>query len=426
MAGLRGTIARLERLRRRFGRKLYEATRSTPRTVDAKRLQEVTVFGTNPGDLRMFVYVPQQVAPKPALVIALHGCTQTAEAYNQGCGWSDLADRVGFVVIFPQQQPSNNPKNCFSWFRPSDITRGRGEAHSIRQMIERAAVEFAIDRSRVFVTGLSAGGAMASVMLTAYPEVFAGGAIIAGLPYGCASSVEQAFELMFNPSSMPSLALGDRVRGASGHRGPWPKISVWHGTADTIVRPANAENIIRQWTDVHGLAAQPSLTESSAAYARRTWNDANGATLIEAFSIAGMAHGVPLARTGTEAYGAAGPFFLEAGISSTERIARFWGLSNALEYDRETTSVNASPAQTRSQALAAVRIAERIPADAHGPAQRLLDSDDPNAVIAAAFKAADLPTPGFPDQPQGKLGVDPAPIIQAALRAAGLTSDRHD
>jgi len=121
----------------------------------------------------------------------------------------------------------------------------------------------------VFVTGLSAGGAMAAVMLATYPEVFAGGAIMAGLPYGCARSVEQAFGAMFSERSVPPRALGDLVRAASSHRGPWPKVSVWHGTADPIVKPSNGEAIVAQWTDVHGLSPAPSYAESIGPHTRR-------------------------------------------------------------------------------------------------------------------------------------------------------------
>ena len=136
----------------------------------------------------MFSYAPADIPPKAPLVIALHGCTQTSDEYDHGTGWSSLADSLGFAVVYPQQQPANNPKNCFSWFLPGDIVRGHGEALSIREMVEHAIATFAADRRKVFVTGLSAGGGMASVMLATYPEVFAGGAIIAGLPYGCASN----------------------------------------------------------------------------------------------------------------------------------------------------------------------------------------------------------------------------------------------
>src|SRR5262249_47937991 len=179
----------------------------------------------------------------------------------------------GFAVVYPQQQPANNPKNCFSWFLQGDIVRGHGEAQSIREMVEHAIATFAADRRKVFVTGLSAGGAMASVMLATYPEVFAGGAIIAGLPYGCARNVQPAFEAMFTEQGHAAQALGDRVRAASRHRGPWPRISVWHGTGDPIVKPSNSEDIIRQWTNVHGISESPSYMNSL-----RTTRAAYGAT----------------------------------------------------------------------------------------------------------------------------------------------------
>ena len=83
------------------------------------RLRELTGFGANPGNLRMFAYAPKDLPPKAPLVIALHGCTQTAAEYDHGSGWSSLADSLGFAVVYPQQQPANNPKNCFSWFLPA-------------------------------------------------------------------------------------------------------------------------------------------------------------------------------------------------------------------------------------------------------------------------------------------------------------------
>ena len=155
---------------------------------------------------------------------------------------------------------------------------------------------------------------MASVMLATYPEIFAGDAIIAGLPYGSAASVQEAFEAMFNERAPSARALGDVVRAASDHRGPWPKISVWHGTADTVVRPSNADHIIRQWLDVQRLAESPSGEEQLGRHTRRVWKDANGTTRLEAYRIAGMAHGVPFATAGVDDCGCAGPFFLEAGI----------------------------------------------------------------------------------------------------------------
>jgi poly(hydroxyalkanoate) depolymerase family esterase len=435
MTDSREILARLRAFQNKFEGLLASARKKAARVrvapaPEPTRLRELTRFGANPGNLHMFYYAPEDLPPNAPLVIALHGCTQTAGDYDRGTGWSSLADGLGFAVVYPQQQPANNPKNCFSWFLPGDIARGHGEALSIREMVEHAIATFAADRRKVFVTGLSAGGAMASVMLATYPEVFAGGAIIAGLPYGCASNVQQAFEAMFTEHGHAAQALGDRVRAASRHRGPWPKISVWHGTGDPIVKPFNGEDIIRQWTNVHGLSDRPSSQESMGSHTRRVWNDATCKPLIEAFTISGMAHGVPLATTtGGENCGAAGAFFLDVGISSTHHIARFWRLHESLVEMPRAAAPMSVPSQIPTGDRAFV-IAGAAAEDPHSSAETLVVETeewqtryplDPNVVIAAAFKAAGLPVPEMPTAPPATAPrVAPGPIIAAALKAAGL------
>ena len=125
MAGLRQSFAHLKRLRALFEEKLSAASRRRATTIlpSKGRLRHISKFGTNPGNLQMHAYVPDSPTSAPALVVALHGCTQDANSFDRGTGWSTLADRLGFVVIYPQQQAANNPKNCFSWFLPSDTTR---------------------------------------------------------------------------------------------------------------------------------------------------------------------------------------------------------------------------------------------------------------------------------------------------------------
>jgi feruloyl esterase len=454
MRDANSAMAKLRALRGKF-EQLLETARNgaagepAPSPVRGGRLEEVTQFGANPGSLRMFAYLPEHLPPLAPLVVALHGCGQSAAEYDRGSGWSELADRFGFAVLYPQQQSANNPKTCFSWFSPGDIARDRGEALSIREMIGHACAAFPIDQRKVFVTGLSAGGAMASVMLATYPEVFAGGAIIAGLPYGCAANVQQAFEAMFGGEEHPATKLGEMVRDASHHRGPWPKISVWHGSGDQIVKPVNAENIVRQWIDVHGLSAVPSYTAAIGNHTRRVWSDADGEPVIEAFSLSGLAHGVPLAVTGDNQCGAVGPFFLDAGISSAHHIASFWGLDqHVVERPRaavpaprssQVRAVGVTPTTIAPSAVSQVSFAAK-PSGAKlsaakpnaakpnaarpSAAKPRPDADrtfDPNRIIAAAFGAAgltaiDLPnTPGHTTPPVG-----PGPIIDAALKAAGL------
>lgn len=349
MMKLGKTFARLADYRRRWERMAKIAGALSPMPAEApdvpSRLTEVTDFASNPGALRMFVYVPRDLPAGRPLVVVLHGCLQTAASYDLGAGWSHLADRYGFALLFPQQQTANNPKRCFNWFLRSDIRRGRGEALSIRQMTEWMLRRHRLDRRRVFVTGLSAGGAMANVMLATYPETFAAGAIIAGLPYGAAQNATEALESMFKGRTHSASEWGDLVRQASSHRGAWPRVSVWHGAADETVRPANADEIVKQWTNVHGLPAAASAQEMVDGYPRRTWRNAAGAEVIESYTIPGMAHGTPLAAGGPDALGTPGPFMLDVGIASSYHIAKFFGLTAAAQAHADTPSdeAGASP-----------------------------------------------------------------------------------
>jgi len=366
----------------------------------SSHLTEIDEFGSNPGALRMFTYVPPGLAADCALMVVLHGCTQSAASYDRGAGWSTLAQRFGFALLLPEQQRSNNPNGCFNWFQSGDIERGRGEALSIRQMVANMVANRGIDPARVFVTGLSAGGAMACVMLATYPDVFAGGAIIAGLPYGAANNVQQAFENMFQCRPRPARVWGDLVRAASSHNGAWPLISVWHGGADTTVIPRNATEILKQWTDVHGLPARPSFEEAVDGYPRQVWVNEMGDELIESYAIPNMAHGTPLATgDADEQCGAAGPFLLEVGISSSYHIAKFFGLTNDRAHSGSIQSRAAMIAADKPHLVAANanRRPETIERRMRGTDFRAPQDDIPpaspldiGAVIAKALKAAGL------------------------------------
>lgn len=330
MFGLGKKLKDLARARNRWEQFIRAAGQVHLRDAAAAgtAFEEDANFGSNPGNLRMFTYAPPRMAADPALLVVLHGCGQTAADFNHGAGWSTLADRYGFVLLFPQQRRPNNVNRCFNWFRPGDTERAQGEALSIRQMIGKTIRRRGVDRRRVFIAGLSAGGAMTSVMLACYPDIFAAGAIISGLPYGAAKNLREAFQRMADGADRPPSAWGQLVRAATPHRGPWPRISVWHGSADTIVTPANAREIVKQWTDVHGLPAAPSAESLVDGYPRKVWINGAGEELIESYAITHMAHGAPLSTGNAEdACGAAGPFLLEVGISSSYHIAKFFGLT---------------------------------------------------------------------------------------------------
>ncbi len=319
MASLGETVATLAAQR-------WPASTSVPGTTS---LSEVAPFGDNPGGLRMLVHTPVASAAGAPLVVVLHGCTQTAAAYAEGAGWIELADRYGFVLLCPEQTRANNPNLCFNWFQDGDTQRGGGEAASIHAMVRRAVADYDLDPARVFVTGLSAGGAMANVMLAAYPETFAGGAIIAGLPYGVASNMAEAFAAMRHTRSPPPAALGDAVRSASSHRGPWPRVSIWQGDEDATVKAGVAEDLISQWRNVHGVDAVTPEQRASGLRREAVWRNARGETVVELHQFRGMGHGAPLGRDIVDGCGTAGPYLLEVGVSSTLEIAQSWGLTAA-------------------------------------------------------------------------------------------------
>jgi poly(hydroxyalkanoate) depolymerase family esterase len=338
------------------------------------RLRIVDGFGANPGQLTMKVHAPGHRKPRAALVVVLHGCTQTAEDYAAPVGWLDLADRFGFVVLAPEQRRANNPNLCFNWYEPADARRGSGEAASIAQMVAHAVQTYGIDEGRVFVTGLSAGGAMTSVMLATYPEIFAGGAVVAGLPYGVAAALPEALEAMAMTSVASETELGSRVRAATRRTGPWPTVTVWHGQSDGIVRPAAGEAVAAQWRDVHGVKAAARTARTPDGRDFLLWLSPEGAPVVELHRIAGLAHGAAVKAGGTTGCGHASRYTPEVGVSSTFEIAAGWGL---------------------------------VQRDAKAPRPRTGRVDGSNELTQPA------PTP---DDPVGSI----SQVINDALRAAGL------
>lgn len=290
---------------------------------------EVTGFGSNPGNLRMFKYVPSGLPAGAPMVVALHGCAQTASNYDAETGWQLFADRYKFALLLPQQQSANNSSSCFNWFEPGDTARGQGEALSIKQMVDRMVADHGVATARIYVTGLSAGGAMTSVLLATYPDVFAGGAILSGLPYRCATTQSAAFSCMNPGTDLTPAQWGDKVRAASTWTGPWPIVSIWHGDADYTVRPMNLTEIMEQWTNVHGIDQAADVSDTVAGYPHKVYKDAAGIARVETYTITGMGHGTPVdPGTGESQCGTAGAYILDVNICSSYYIARFFGLDN--------------------------------------------------------------------------------------------------
>jgi poly(hydroxyalkanoate) depolymerase family esterase len=306
---------------------------------------EVSNFGSNPGNLKMFRYVPENLGSARPLVVALHGCTQSATKYDDETGWTQLADKLRFALLLPQQDQTgmNNPLKCFRWFDSNHNQRGKGEALSIKQMIDTmlADTSLNIDSKRVYVTGLSAGGAMTAVMMATYPETFAGGAPVAGIPYGCATTSADATSkcgvslggIPGTPTTTPVEQLspaewGKRVRNASSGS-TFPRVSIWHGTGDHVVNPQDQIEMIEQWTNVLGVPATPQLDSQFKTTRHQVFQDSSGKPMVEAFTVKDMDHGTPIdPGTAADQCGTSNhdQYIISAGICSSFYIAKFWGL----------------------------------------------------------------------------------------------------
>ena len=230
--------------------------------------------------------------------------------------------------MLPQQQSANNLSSCFNWFQTGDIARGQGEAASIAQMVDRQLADTSGDASRVQVTGLSAGGGMTAVMMAAYPEKFAAGGIVAGLPYGCAQAAGSPYVCMYVGATQSARQWGDRVRAARpGYTGPWPTLVAFQGTADYTVKPVNMTDLTRQWTDAHGTDQTADVSDTVAGFPHQVYRDSSGRAVVETYSLTGMGHGQPVdPGTGAEQCGTAGAYLLDVNLCAAHRMGRAWGL----------------------------------------------------------------------------------------------------
>lgn len=285
---------------------------------------ETSDFGENRGGLRMFEHVPE--TKEGALVVMLHGCSQSHDAARTS-GLTALADERGFVVVAPEQAAFNNPQLCFNWFEAGDTTRDEGEAHSIREMITSASDRHDIDLARVFVTGLSAGGAMSAVLMAAYPEVVAAGAVIAGGPFGCARSLVDATGCMAGATELSRDAWADRVRDATDHEGPWPRLLVMQGRDDLVVSPSNADHLVAQWTALHEVddaATTRTTSDTDVGEATHERFGAEGDERVERILIDGLGHALPIVPS--QGCGEDAAFQRDIDLCAVEVIADFFRL----------------------------------------------------------------------------------------------------
>ena len=259
------------------------------------------------------LYVPASL-PDGArgLIVMLHGCTQNPDDFASGTSMNALAEQHGLIVAYPSQTRAHNAQGCWNWFRAGDQRRDAGEPEIIAGLTRELISEFGIDRSRVFVAGLSAGGAMAAILGETYPDLIAGIGVHSGLPAGCASDVVSAFAAMRGEADRASRTVGiaaDPVRTI-----------VFHGAADATVHPSNGSTIVtRARRGCGGRDAQQVRGTSPGGrnYARTVTQGPNGVPATEHWLVEGAGH----AWSGGSA---AGSYTDPAGPDASAEMVRFF------------------------------------------------------------------------------------------------------
>ncbi|MFF8012313.1 PHB depolymerase family esterase [Streptomyces sp. NPDC007929] len=261
--------------------------------VPAAALTEVTNFGANPSNLRMYLYVPESVTPKPAVVVAVHWCTGSGPDMYNGTEYKTLADRYGFIVLYPSVTRSSK---CFDVSSPQALRRGGGsDPVGIKSMIDWTTRTYGADTSRIFATGISSGAMMTNVLLGDYPDVFAAGAAFSGVPFGCFATTDgsewnsacSGGSIVRTPKEW-----GDLARGAyPGYTGTRPRMQIWHGTQDDVLRYPNFGEQIKQWTDVRGVSQTPAATDTpQSGWTRTRYGGTGDRAPVEAISLQGVGH----------------------------------------------------------------------------------------------------------------------------------------
>ncbi|MEL6135230.1 MAG: PHB depolymerase family esterase, partial [Bacteroidota bacterium] len=263
--------------------------------TSSAQMNKLETFGPNPGALDGFIHVPEDIAQPRGIVVAMHGCLQDAATYAKETGWNELADRYGFIVLYPQQRAANNANKCFSWYQEGDINKDQGEALSIRNMILYVQEQHQLSEAQLFATGLSAGGAMTAVMMATYPELFDAGAVIAGIPYKATTSLAGAFPAMQGqidqrPDQWSALVTEQNP----DFQGEYPRLVVFHGAADPVVNRQNMVELAEQWTNLHGLETEKVEVienfEGNEHVTRKNYPKGDPAPKVVTYEVAELGH----------------------------------------------------------------------------------------------------------------------------------------
>jgi len=263
-----------------------------PNPASAATLTQVTNFGNNPSNIEMYLYVPDNLAPEPALVLGIHWCGGSANAFYTGTEWARLADQYGFIVIYPSVTRASK---CWDVASEASLSGTGSDSVGIKSMMDWTISRYGVDTDKIFSTGTSSGAMMTNVMLGVYPEVFEAGASFSGVPYTCfrtGSSSEWNSQCSGGEIDRTPQQWGDEVRATNpGYTGPWPRMQIWHGTNDDVLRYPNFQEQIDQWTNVNGTDQTPDFSDTPQANWNRTRYGGTGAqAAVEAISLQGVGH----------------------------------------------------------------------------------------------------------------------------------------
>jgi poly(hydroxyalkanoate) depolymerase family esterase len=263
--------------------------RKTPPVAVPEGADYLTRTFTSPAGSRDYkVYVPSGAEGRTLpLIVMLHGCTQNPDDFAQGTGMNRLAEEHGFIVAYPGQPSSANHSACWNWFHPAHQMREGGEPSIIAGVTRAVMAEFSVDGARVYVAGLSAGGAMAATMSATYPELYAAAGIHSGLPHRAAADLPSAFAAMRGTSN-PAASRRTKSRAKGRVR-----TIVFHGANDKTVDPSNAEAILadlRAGLSELGREARDNGVAGGRAYTRTIVTDARGVPHAECWTIDGLGH----------------------------------------------------------------------------------------------------------------------------------------
>ena len=327
---------------------------SGPLPAPAAALTQITDFGRNPTGLQMYLYVPKRVAAHPAIVVALHYCTGSGPAMFAGTSYASLADRYGFVVIYPS---ATRASHCFDVSSPGALTHhGNSDPVGIVSMVGFAERVLGADRNRVYATGISSGAMMTNVLLADYPDVFRAGSAMSGVPDGCFATTDPSgwnAACAQGQIIKTSQQWGDIVRQAfPGYSGRRPAIQLWHGTADAILAYQNFRGEVKQWTNVLHTGAG-TVDHPRPTWTHTVYTDGTGRVAVDAYSVAGATHNLAFDEPGVDQL-AVQFFGLAVPLTSLRNLASKVGLRFGTAVNTAELAANAKYAQITADQFSTV------------------------------------------------------------------------